>query len=69
MRNVEWIAPVAFTTDYDYGIISLQDVAASVVRLIVIANVMLSPPDAYILLFTSLKYDVYIIRHGIMHGR
>lgn len=47
----------------------LQDVPADKVRLIVIANVILSPPDSYILLFTTLRYRAHVIKQGSRNGK
>lgn len=38
------------------------------VRLLVVANVILSPPDSYILLFASVKYRADVIKQGIVSG-
>ncbi|XP_067936717.1 nuclear pore membrane glycoprotein 210-like [Watersipora subatra] len=44
-----------------------KDVKESQVRLVIIANIILSPPDAYILLFTSLGYEAHVIKQRVMH--
>ena len=41
----------------------------SEVRIVVIANLMLSPPDAYVLKHARVKYTVELLRHNSLKGK
>ena len=46
-----------------------QSVKPSEVRIVVIANLMLSPPDAYVLKHARVKYTVELLRHNSLKGK
>ena len=45
-----------------------QTVRPSEVRIMVIANLILSPPDAYVLKHATVKYKVELLRHNSLKG-
>ena len=48
---------------------SLQDIGSSVVRLIVIANIMLNPPLVYLMQHCKVPYRVELLKQGKVHRK